>query len=80
MKTRKYLSFFIVLALILTTLVGCGKEDSKVETDAQPKENGEENVSEEIDSEQYLNLLLGAEPSTLDLFQFNFKQCNGAIN
>ena len=55
MKTRKYLSFFIVLALILTTLVGCGKEDSKVETDAQP-----------IDSEQYLNLLLGAEPSTLD--------------
>jgi oligopeptide transport system substrate-binding protein len=66
MKTRKYLSFFIVLALILTALVGCGKEGSKVETDAQPEENGEENVAEEIDSEQYLNLLLSAEPSTLD--------------
>lgn len=66
MKIRKNLSLFIVLVLILTTFVGCGKEDSKVETDALTEESGEENVSEEIDSEQYLNLILGAEPSTLD--------------
>ena len=66
MRTRKYLALIIVLALTLTALVGCGKENSGVETDAKTKVDGGEDVAEGIDSEQYLNLLLGAEPSTLD--------------
>lgn len=63
MKNKKFLSLFLVLTLIITGLVGCsGKEDQ--ETGGEPVDEGQ--VSNGLDSEQYLNFILDAEPSTLD--------------
>lgn len=63
MKIKKYLMLFLVLALSLTLLAGCGSDD--VEEPGNDVE-GEETEAEGMDSEQYLNIVLDAEPSTMD--------------
>src|SRR5690554_1698423 len=62
MKNKKYLSLFLIFALMLTALAGCGNNDAK-----EPSNDGQqEETADGIDSEQYLNIVLDAEPSTLD--------------
>lgn len=77
MKTKKYISLVVVLALLLTTLVGCGKESKTV--DKGRKDEGQ-SVEQEIDSEQYLNLIMSAEPSTLDASKGADSYSNGILN
>ncbi len=74
MKVKKYLSLVVVLALFLTSLVGCGKSTSNVDG----KEG--ETAQQEIDSEQYLNLVMVAEPSTLDPSKGSDSYSNGVLN
>lgn len=58
MKIKKQLSLFLILALMVTALVGCGNDDGQESNGGQ--------TAEGIDSQQYLNFLLDAEPSTMD--------------
>lgn len=85
MNMKKYLSLAIVLVLLLTTLVGCGENDSDVDVSKQGAEgeqstNQEQGTKKEIDSEQYLNLILVAEPSTLDPSKGADMYSNGVLN
>jgi oligopeptide transport system substrate-binding protein len=73
-KVKKYLSLIVVLALFLTSLVGCGKSTSNVDG----KEG--QTAQQEIDSEQYLNLVMVAEPSTLDPSKGSDSYSNGVLN
>lgn len=66
MRNKKFLVLSIVMLLVLLTVVGCGKEDAKVVDKPSDSTGGNTEVATDIDSEQYLNLILGAEPSTLD--------------
>ncbi|HLR20501.1 MAG TPA: peptide ABC transporter substrate-binding protein, partial [Tissierellaceae bacterium] len=59
MKGKKSLSLLLVLVLLATALVGCGNDDKETS-------NSETSEGENIDSEQYFNFVLNAEPSTLD--------------
>jgi len=81
MKIKKYLSLAIILVLLLTTLVGCGENGSKSEVSKQVDEGGQA-VSQEqgIDSEQYLNLVMVAEPSTLDPSKGSDTYSNAVLN
>lgn len=71
MKIKKMLSFLMILSLILTMATGCGNKDEKTVKEStneelKTNETGENSETSEIDSEQYINYNLGAEPSTLD--------------
>ncbi len=66
MRNKKFLVLSIVMLLVLLTVVGCGKEDAKVVDKPSDSTGGNTEVATDVDSEQYLNLILGAEPSTLD--------------
>lgn len=63
MKIKKYLSLFLIFSLMLVALVGCGSSDS--EQTGNEAQKGEATETG-IDSEQYFNFILDAEPSTLD--------------
>lgn len=60
---KKSLAIIIAMMLILTLSVGCGKDSGK----DKPAGGGDTPAGEgKADSEQYLNINLGSEPSTLD--------------
>lgn len=62
MKKRS-LAIIIAMMLVLTLSVGCGKDSDK----DKPAGVGDTPAEEgSVDSEQYLNINLGSEPSTLD--------------
>lgn len=77
MKSRKYLALVLVVMLLAIAAVGCGSDDGGSSSEAEkPAEEGttETEATEEggevsesgLDAEQYLNLIIDAEPSTLD--------------
>lgn len=85
-KNKKFLALSMALILLLS-LIGCGeKEEAKVETPKEEKT--EEKVTEEpgktqendLDDEQYLNLILGSEPSTLDPSKGSDSYSNTVLN
>lgn len=78
MRFKKYLSLTIVLVLILTALTGCGKKDAVNDTGTQESEG--QVVEKPLDSEQYLNLVMVAEPSTLDASKGSDSYSNGILN
>jgi len=62
LKSKKLLSTLIVVSMASTTLLtGCKKDEPK-------ESNKDNNTSQELkmDKEQFLNIVLGAEPKTLD--------------
>ncbi|MEG0308062.1 MAG: peptide ABC transporter substrate-binding protein [Clostridium sp.] len=61
MKSKKILASLLAISMVASVaLVGCGKKDDA-------KEPGKESGSgTELDSDQYLNMLLGSEPKTID--------------
>ncbi len=62
MKSKKILAALLAVSMVTSVaLVGCGKDDKKDEG-----KGGETAASGDMDKEQYLNLLLGAEPKTID--------------
>jgi len=63
MKAKKYLSLFITLILVVTWLAGCGGQNGQKDGQANQEVA---KVETGIDSEQYFNGYLVAEPSTLD--------------
>lgn len=81
MKVKKYLSLFLILTLILTGLVGCGGDSEEA---GQALQEGEEvegvEVETGIDSEQYFNGYLAAEPSTLDPSKGADSYSNSVLN
>ncbi|SDW16827.1 peptide ABC transporter substrate-binding protein [Tepidimicrobium xylanilyticum] len=79
MKIKKYLSLFLILTLILTGLVGCGGDSKETGQAAQEGEQVE-NSEIGIDSEQYLNGYLVAEPSTLDPSKGSDSYSNTVLN
>lgn len=58
MFSKKRLSLFLVLAVMVTALVGCGSDDSDTANN--------DGDGSEIDDEQYIIRVLDSEPSTLD--------------
>lgn len=72
MSIKKYLSLAIVFVLLLTTLVGCGENASQTDSEGNTSQQNEtegqatQGNEQELDSEQYLNFYMAAEPSTLD--------------
>ena len=62
MKSKKILASLLALSMVTSVaLVGCGKDDAK-----KPDEDNGKAASSDMDEDQYLNLLLGAEPKTID--------------
>lgn len=66
---KRILALSIAVMLLLLAVVGCGSDDEG--TDVETPVDNDEVVSDdgevsEIDDEQYLNIVLAAEPSTLD--------------
>ena len=63
MKSKRLLVSLLTVSLTASVaLAGCGKKEEE-----KPAEGGNENTSEaKMDKEQYLNLLLQAEPKSLD--------------
>ncbi|MEG0308064.1 MAG: peptide ABC transporter substrate-binding protein [Clostridium sp.] len=58
MKSKKILASLLALSMVASVaLVGCGKDEG---TNSNSGSNGE------VDSDQYLNMLLGQEPKTID--------------
>lgn len=55
MKSKKVLATIMALAVVGTTLAGCGSK--------KPKEN---TAASQLDKDQYLNVLFGTEPQSLD--------------
>lgn len=81
---RRILALSMAVLLILLSVVGCGKEDG-TEVDTSNTNNNEvsdnnENEDLGIDEEQYLNLNLGSEPSTLDASKGSDKYSNTVLN
>ncbi|WP_291571960.1 peptide ABC transporter substrate-binding protein [Clostridium sp. UBA4548] len=64
MKSRKLLSVLLASSMIASVaLTGCGGKDDKK---AEGEKSGENAQAVKMDKEQYLNVVLGAEPKTLD--------------
>lgn len=86
MNLKKHLSLAIVFVLLLGTLVGCGEnvsqQDTPNDTDGQVSEGNEQNEQNEqkLDSEQYLNFYMVAEPSTLDPSKGSDSYSNTVLN
>lgn len=80
MRNKKFLVLSIVMLLVLLTVVGCGKEDAKVVDKPSDSTGGNTEVATDIDSEQYLNLIIDAEPSTLDASKGSDSYSNGILN
>ncbi len=86
MSIKKYLSLAIVFVLLLTILVGCGENDSQTNsegnTEQQSQTGGQtaQGTGQELDSEQYLNFFMSAEPSTLDPSKGADSYSNAVLN
>jgi len=76
MASKKVLSMFMAVLLVVFCLVGCSKEGSTVVD--QPSNNTEN--ANDIDKEQYLNLILNSEPSTLDASKGSDNYSNVVLN
>lgn len=68
LKTKKWLVLLLVAVMLMTTvLAGCGNDQATNDQEGnEGQEAGNEADETSIDSEQYINTLLGAEPRTLD--------------
>lgn len=69
MKTRKCTAITLVLMLSLTFFTSCGKTSKTTN-----------NTSQNIDTNQYLNYVMGAEPSTMDPSKGSDTYSNGVLN
>ncbi|MGL4731816.1 MAG: peptide ABC transporter substrate-binding protein [Clostridium sp.] len=66
MKSKKLLAALLTVSLTTSmVLVGCGSENAKKNNDETAKKEGQAGEAT-LDKDQYLNLLLQAEPKTLD--------------
>ncbi len=80
MRNKKFLALSVSILLILLAVAGCGKKDDVV-VDKPTDTTGEKNDQVvAIDSEQYLNLILSAEPSTLDASKGADSYSNAVLN
>jgi len=62
-KSKKILASLLAISMVASVaLVGCGKKDDENGTGNETAKAGEE----KLDDDQYLNMLLKAEPKTLD--------------
>ncbi|MEG0308061.1 MAG: peptide ABC transporter substrate-binding protein [Clostridium sp.] len=62
MKSKKILASLLAISMVASVaLVGCGKKE-----DAKTPGTGDSTSKEEMDADQYLNMLLGSEPKTID--------------
>lgn len=71
MRNKRALALSLVVLLMVFSIVGCGSSDKEpaaapVATPAEESGNATQSETAEMDSEQYLNLVLLAEPTTLD--------------
>lgn len=72
MKNRKLLLLTIGLLVMVMALSGCGKKDDAPVVDKGPEVEGESTdetedvVESDLDADQFLNVVLAAEPTTLD--------------
>lgn len=67
MKSKKLVAALMATAVLATSvLAGCGKKDPAT-TPGTGSDNPSTAAGGEIDKDQYLNVLLGAEPKTMDL-------------
>lgn len=80
MRNTKIVTLILAILLILSIATGCAKEDNEVITQP-PTDNGEksEDVAS-VDKEQFLNLILWAEPSTLDASKGSDNYSNIILN
>lgn len=80
MRNKKFLALSMALVLIVLTLAGCGKKDTPVVD--KPSDNGGNSGEEtaNVDKEQYLNLILNSEPSTLDASKGADSYSNAVLN
>lgn len=76
MKKRS-LAVIIAMMLILTLSVGCSKDSDKDKPAGGTDKPGEEGA---VDTEQYLNINLGSEPSTLDASKGSDTYSNTVLN
>lgn len=60
-KSKKLLAALLASSMVATALVGCGPKDDK-----KPADGDKAAETSKIDKDQYLNVVLGAEPKTLD--------------
>ena len=66
MKTKRFLAFLLAAVMCLS-LAGCaGQGDPNANTNNNDTANQQQEAGEP-DAEQYLNVYLGAEPSTFDI-------------
>ncbi len=79
MRNKKFLALSLALILILLIVAGCGKKDD-VKVDTPSNNTGGDTGEAAIDSEQYLNLILDAEPSTLDASKGSDNYSNIVLN
>lgn len=80
MKSKKFLALSLALVLILLTVAGCGKKDNGEVTPPTDNNGGKTDEAATIDKEQYLNLYLVAEPSTLDASKGSDMYSNRVLN
>ncbi|MBU5310772.1 peptide ABC transporter substrate-binding protein [Tissierella carlieri] len=80
MRNKKFLALSMAILLILLAVAGCGKKDDAVVDKPTDTAGGENDEVAAIDSEQYLNLILSAEPSTLDASKGSDSYSNGILN
>lgn len=67
MKKTKFLALFISILLVGLALMGCGKKEIPAVNDGDNVGTKDDVVAtEDIDKDQYLNMLLESEPTTLD--------------
>ena len=78
MKIRKYLSMFLILAMVLTTFAGCSGKTETAET-AEATETAQASETE-MDAEQTYNVVMVADPSTLDASKGADMYSNSILN
>ncbi|CAK7063736.1 peptide ABC transporter substrate-binding protein [Tissierella sp.] len=81
MRNKKFLALSLALMLILLSVAGCGKKEISEVSETEGSQNdGEVGEIATIDKEQYLNLYLLAEPTTLDASKGSDGYSNEVLN
>ncbi len=79
---KRVLALSLAMLLVLLALVGCSKDENVVDSPDGDNSEVVDNVDEgdKIDAEQYLNINLGSEPSTLDASKGADQYSNAVLN